>query len=153
MEDGYKKLDSTRLIYKFGGFIESNDTPVQHVVEHLELRTTSCFGQCPSFVLSINADRAAKYQAIEFNNPDGNFTAIIDENRYDRLCNLLNYINFPSLKKEYIPPITDCPHYYLTIQYDHGITKMIHDYGPSGSFGLLQLYELLFDLRKNQQWK
>ena len=41
----------------------------------------------------------------------------------------------------------------LKITYDNGKTKIIHDYGLIGTFGLDRTYEMLFNLRKNQTWK
>src|SRR5690606_10704725 len=58
--DEPRKLKLITLIYKFGDFIEENQTPANHNIEKIEYSTTMCFGTCPVFNITINSDKTAK---------------------------------------------------------------------------------------------
>lgn len=151
----YEELPKPKsLIYKFGGFVEVNQAPKSFGIENIEFETTGCYGTCPSFRLSIEKDRHALFHPIEYNKlKEGDYRALIVEENYKELTGLLNYIDFPSLKDEYSVGWTDLQRAFLTITYDGGKTKKIEDYGLMGSHGLNRVYEILFDLRENQDWK
>jgi hypothetical protein len=146
-------IKSKRLIYKFGDFVEYNSSKTKYDIQKIEYKTTMCFGTCPEFELTINSDRKAKYNALQYNKPDGKFNGIIDQKKYDELVELLNYIDFPNLKESYSVSWTDDQTCSLKITYDNGKTKIINDYGLIGTFGLDRTYDMLFNLRKNQTWK
>ena len=61
------KLKKITLLYKYGDFIEENQTPSNHKIEKIEYSTTGCFGTCPIFKLSINSDKTAQWDAKENN--------------------------------------------------------------------------------------
>ena len=48
---------------------------------------------------------------------------------------------------------TDRPSCNLTITYNQGKKKTIHDYGKKGTFGLQKLYKMISRLRTNQNWE
>lgn len=142
------------LIYRFGDFIELNNSPKIYKIEKIEYRTSGCFGVCPSFGLTINLNRNAIYKPIYFNKKKkGTFKGKIENSRLNELINLLNYIDFPSLKDDYYVTWTDDQTSFLTVTYDGGKVKNIKDYGLIGTFGLKRAYEILFDFRENQTWK
>ncbi len=146
-------LQSKKLIYKFGDFIEYNDLAKNYNIQKIEYETTMCFGTCPVFKLTINSDHSAKYDALKFNKPDGEFNGTIDAKTYSELVELLNYIDFPNLKENYSVGWTDDQTCTLKITYDNGKTKTITDYGKIGTYGLDRVYSILFSLRQNQKWK
>ena len=152
-DDTITGLQSKRLIYKFGDFVEFNIAPQNHNIEKIEYSTTGCYGSCPIFSLDINSDRTAKFNATRYNEPDGKFGGIINDVDYSTLIALLNYIDFPNLKNNYSVNWTDDQGCTLTITYDNGKTKTINDYGLIGTYGLDRTYDFLFNLRKNQNWK
>lgn len=146
------------LVYKSGGFTEENKQPAIHSIEKISYSTTGCFGSCPVFNLEILADRSSSWHAERYNKINteqvkGNFTAIIDVSKYNELTDMINYLDFENLKDNYSIPWSDNPSSTLTITYDNGKTKTIHDYGLQGTFGLSTLYKLLSNLRENQQWR
>lgn len=152
-----RKLIKITLIYKFGDFIEENQTPSNHKIEKIEYATTGCYGTCPIFKLSINSDKTAKWDAVEYNDIDkqewkGKFQTVIAQDKFEELTNLLNYIDFETLKDRYAVNWTDDQSSILTITYDNGKVKSISDYGLIGTFGLDRIYQLLFELRENQKW-
>ena len=151
--DTTTRWERKRLIYLFNDFVEYNAKVRDFHIEQIEYSTTMCFGTCPVFSLSINKDRTAEYDAKQFNKESGEFAAVIDEKHFTELMQLVNYIDFPKLKDHYSVSWTDDQTSILVITYDGGKQKKIIDYGLMGTFGLSRLYDLLFDLRNNQQWK
>ena len=149
--ESWLKVDT--LVYQFGDFVEFNQNPANHKIEKIEYSTTGCFGTCPIFMLTINQDRTAVFDAGSYNQVSGKFTATIDTANFNPLINLLNYIDFAKLDSSYSVGWTDDQACDLKITYDNGQVKKISDYGLLGTFGLNRAYELLFKLRENQKWK
>lgn len=142
------------LIYKFGGFIELNESPKTYKIEKIEYRASGCFGPCPSFELFINSNRSALFKPVYFNKrKKGTYRGKIETSQFNELIDLLNYLDFPMLKNDYYVTWTDDQKSFLTITYDGGKVKKIEDYGLIGTFGLKRVYEILFDLRENQVWR
>lgn len=155
--DEPRKLKQITLAYKFGNFIEENQTPANHKIEKIEYSTTGCYGLCPIFKLTINSDKTAKWYAEMFNQVNneevsGNFNSNITKDKYNDIVNLLNYIDFEMLQDNYAVNWTDDQSSTLKITYDNGKVKSIHDYGLIGTYGLDRVYQLLFELRENQTW-
>ena len=92
------------------------------------------------------------YNKINDNEVSGNFNSKITKDKYNDIVNLLNYIDFESLKDNYSVSWTDDQTATITITYDNGKVKSISDYGLIGTFGLDRVYQLLFELRDNQKW-
>lgn len=150
---GYPPLAKT-LVYKFGDFIELNNSPKTYKIEKIEYRASGCFGGCPSFELTINPNRNAIYKPVYFNKKKkGTYKGKIETSQFNELINLLNYIDFPILQNDYYVTWTDDQTSFLTITYDGGKVKKIKDYGLVGTFGLSKVYETLFDFTENQTWK
>lgn len=154
------KLLSKKLIYKFGDFIEYNQSAKNYDIEKIEYKSTMCYGTCPQFYILIDKYGNGNLNAEFYNtNPiskkeiKGNFKSVIDENSKNEIFNLTNYLDFPNLKNNYSINATDHPTSYLTITYKDGKQKTITDYGQNGTFGLNRLYKLFAELRFNQKWK
>ncbi len=151
------------LVYKFGDFIEFNPHPKKYHIEKIEFETSMCFGTCPVFKISIDSNRQAIYEAIKFNfirrnawrgkEWKGKYTSRIKEKDFNKIIELLNYLDFPNLEDHYAVNWTDYPGCKLIITYNNGQVKKISDYGLQGTFGLNLLYDLLFELRYNQEWE
>ncbi len=144
--------DTTVLVYQFGCFMEAKARQTVHNIERIEYKTSGCYGTCPIFSLNIFKDRYAKYYAERFNKTEGIFTAKIDTASFNTLIVTLNYTDFPALENSYAVGWTDDQTATLTITYDHGKIKKISDYGLQGSYGLQAVYQMLFNLRNNQNW-
>ncbi|MDQ1163067.1 hypothetical protein QE422_003435 [Chryseobacterium sp. SORGH_AS 447] len=165
------KLVSKILDYQFDGLVEYNSNPSHHYIQKIEFTTGMCYGTCPVFTLKLNKSGLSKFIAENYNffksnDPDfekkshkafkkgeGNFETKIKEADLQNLENLLNYLNFAELQDNYAVHWTDDQSVILTITYDNGKTKSIKDYGLSGTYGLKRLYQILFDIRFNQDWK
>lgn len=155
--DKQPTLEQVILTYQFGDFIEDNLIPASHTIEKIEYSTTGCYGSCPIFKLIINLDRTSNWFADLYNKINnkevkGNFSCTIKAEKYNQIIALLNYIDFAKLKDDYAVGWTDDQSSTLKITYDNGKIKTIKDYGLIGTYGLDRVYQLLFDLRKNQQW-
>ncbi len=141
------------LVFKFDDFIEYNPIPDTLVIEEINFSTSGCYGTCPIFELVIKSDRSSTYNAIEYNKKKGIFKSIIDTVSYNKLLSTLNYIKIASLNDKYHVSWTDDQTVTLEIKYNNGQTKKISDYGSIGTFGLENLYNQLFALRRTQKWK
>ncbi|CAN5648581.1 hypothetical protein BH20ACI4_BH20ACI4_30710 [soil metagenome] len=143
-----------RLIYKYGDFIEINDSSETYKIEKIEYKTTGCYGNCSVFEMIIDSNRQAIYKPFAYNKKKkGTFRGIIKEAQYQELVGLLSYIDFPNLQDEYLSGGTDQQNSYLTVTYNGGKIKQVMDYSLDGTFGLRRLHKILFDLRENQRWK
>jgi hypothetical protein len=153
-----RKLNQITLIYKFGDFIEENKVILKHKIQKISYSTTGCYGECPIFSLTIDSSRNAKWHAKMFNEYknkkiEGDFNTKISQEKFDELTSILNYINFEKLKDKYSVNWSDDQSSTLKITYDNGKVKLIEDYGLMGTFGLDRTYQLLFELKENQNWK
>ncbi len=164
----YKKIPDvkkTELAYKAGTFVEYNNNLKEYTIEKIEYETEPCFGSCPIFELKINKDRSVTLNAIEFNSLEpnlweydisrelkGQFKSNIDKEHYKEIIDLLNYLDFPTLEEHYYVMATDLSSCTLTITYNNGKTKVISDYGKTGTLGLKKVYEMIANLRTNQEW-
>lgn len=159
-------LKITELTYKHGTFVEKNHTPKIYKIEKIEYQTEPCYGNCPIFELTINNDRTAFLNAIEYNSLEpnlweyeisrelkGKFKAIITDEKYQEIIDLLNYLDFPTLENDYWLSATDMSGSKLKVTYNKGKTKTITDYGKKGTLGLIKVYDLIENLRTNQEWK
>ncbi|WP_330442228.1 DUF6438 domain-containing protein [Flavobacterium sp. C4GT6] len=158
LQKGY----STTLTYKFDNFIEYNPNPIQKNIQRIEFGTTPCYGTCPVFQIIIDKNRKAYYIAKYYNftqklpedlaKEEGFFTTNLKNEDFNSIEKIINYLDFNNLKPGYSVYHTDAPSCLLKITYNDGKSKIINDYGLSGTYGLKILYALLTDLRNNQEW-
>lgn len=156
------------LVFKFNSLIEFNKNPKEYQIEKIEFETENSVGERPYFKLTINNDQSATFNAINGNSiyervtkhhndsiPElvGNFKTVLFEEDYNKLINILNYMNFPEMKSEYVMRSLHHRDCSLKITYNNGKTKSIEDLGMFGTYGLNKVYEILFDLRFNQEWR
>ncbi len=127
----------------------------------IEYEAGACFGFCPVYKMTINADRTAIFDAKRFNfsrdtsseNDEGTFKGTINEIQYKELVSILNSLNPKDLKDNYgNQNVSDLPTSYLTLNYEDGSVKKIKDYGKHGTPGLEKLYQFFDDLKTNQNW-
>lgn len=82
----------------------------------------------------------------------GTYTAKLSQAKFKEIVEVLNYIDFENLQDDYEVGYSDATSTYLTITYDNLKTKKIRDSGGMGTRGLSIFYDLLHDLKGNQQW-
>lgn len=127
----------------------------------IEYEAGACFGFCPIYKMTINADRTAIFEAQRFNfsqdresqENEGNFKGTITEKDYAHLVALIDSAN-PKLLKNYYgnKNVSDLPTSYLTITYQNGNVKRIQDYGKHGTPELEKIYEMFEELKTTQSW-
>ena len=159
----YKDGSIDTLIFKDGYFVEFNPNPVIHTIERIDYSTSPCHGECPIFQISINNKKEAIFNAEHYNfeknrdkyieRGEGIFKSVISNQKYREITELINYLDFENLKNDYGAGWMGRQRCTLEIVYDGGKVKTINDNGLIGTFGLKKLYEFLFDLRLNQEWK
>lgn len=131
----------------------------------IEYEAGACFGFCPIYKMTINADRTAVLEAEHFNfskgsskdefsNPrEGTFTTTIKEADYNKLVALLDGLNVKNLQDKYgNQNVSDLPTSYLRIKFADGTSKNTEDYGKRGTEKLKETYQFFEDLKTNQQW-
>ncbi|MCF6403142.1 DUF6438 domain-containing protein [Chitinophaga filiformis] len=123
------------------------------VISRIDFEADGCFGTCPVFTMSILEDGTAYYDAQMYNDQEGKFKTILEKAQLDSLKQLIELGNIPALRDNYSIPVTDHPTYTLRVQYNNGLQKEIRDYGPGGPDKLIEIYHLIFSLRKTQNWK
>ncbi len=131
----------------------------------IEYEAGACFGFCPIYKMTIQADRTAVLEAEHFNfskgtskdefsKPrEGTFTTTIKEADYNKLVALLDGLDVKNLQDKYgSRNVTDLPTSYLRIKFADGTSKNTEDYGKRGSEKLIKVYQFFEDLKTNQQW-
>ncbi|QIG89094.1 hypothetical protein G6R40_05145 [Chryseobacterium sp. POL2] len=134
--------------------------------QKLEYETTPCFGFCPIFKITINADKSATFEAEHFNfgenhtktnfsaEREGTFKTTIKAKDYNKLVALIDELDPKQLNDFYGDKnIMDMPTSFLRINYTDGTSKIIEDYGKRGTPKLKEVYKFFADLRLNQTWK
>ncbi|WCO03617.1 DUF6438 domain-containing protein [Psychroserpens ponticola] len=156
----------TSVVHKFESFIEYNDNIKSYDIENVEFTAHGCGAGCPEFNLSINKNRRGKLDATNYNWIDKNYSynlepsdingkyeSIISEKHVSEIFDIINYLDFTKLDEEYSSGAMHSSYCTLRVTYDNGKTKIIKDDGMIGSFGLKRVYEMLYELRFNQEWK
>lgn len=131
----------------------------------IEYEAGACFGFCPIYKMTIQADRTAVLEAEHFNfskgtskdefsKPrEGTFTTTIKEEDYNKLVALLDGLDVKSLQDKYgSRNVTDLPTSFLRIKFADGTSKNTEDYGKRGSEKLIKVYQFFEELKQNQQW-
>lgn len=119
----------------------------------LVFEAEACYGECPIFAMTIEANGSAVYYAQAFNKKTGRFKTLINKNILDSLFILLNNADLLNLNDNYSTNSTDHATYTMIAIMENGGIKKIEDYGPSGPVKLKKIYEYFFSLRDSQDWK
>ena len=131
----------------------TNPPNMKYDISQIDFKASSCEGQCPAFTMTILYNGAAEYDAILFNEQVGKFKTIIKKPQLDSLMMLVQNANLFGLKNNYTTLASCLAYYTLTVKLKNGKIKIIEDYGSSGPDELREIYDLIFSLRKTQEWK
>jgi hypothetical protein len=94
----------------------------------ISMKRGACFGSCPVYNLTIDADGGVTYEGIMFVKVEGKRTSKLRSEQVKELVNAIQESGFFKLKDEYAAPVTDMPSINLTITLQ-GQTKSIRHYG------------------------
>jgi hypothetical protein len=92
------------------------------------LERGACFGACPEYRVSIDADGAVAFEGRRFVRHVGAAEAQIDVRDVARLLQAFEDADVFALRDESVAQVTDLPSYELTVVID-GRRKSIRDYG------------------------
>ncbi|SDQ42161.1 hypothetical protein SAMN05421664_1545 [Chryseobacterium soldanellicola] len=151
---GYlSNLIKEKLIYKYEGFIEENTNPKRHNILEMQFETSGSYWN--SYVLKMEI--VSNRDIIWVTKDDGFlrsgvYTSKLSMEKFKEIVDLLNYIDFENLKDEYEVGYSDAATTRLKVTYDNLKVKNISDNGGMGTRGLRKLYDILIDLKLNQQW-
>ncbi|MBU2921008.1 hypothetical protein KO504_06615 [Winogradskyella psychrotolerans] len=153
------------LIYKYGTFIERNEKKIEYDIEKIEFIANGCMAGCPEFIISIDKNKNGKFNALNYNWFDKNFSydlepndvngeykAQISDKHFKEIYGIINYLNFPNLDNSYYSGAIHSSSVILKITYNNGEIKTIKDDGLIGTYGLKRVYDMFYDLRFNQEW-
>jgi len=122
--------------------------PSARAITAIGFRTTTCYGTCPVFELTIHKSLDVEYNGIKYVEKEGEYRLKIDSYDWDYLTELIGNLKIENLKDNYSVGWTDDQTGFLTVVFKDGDKKQIEDYGLSGTFGLTVLYAYLFELRR-----
>jgi predicted house-cleaning noncanonical NTP pyrophosphatase (MazG superfamily) len=150
---GFTKRLTENLVYRFGEFIEENKIPERHNILEIQFETSGSHWNKSVLKMEIVSNRDVTW--ISRNDgflTTGVYTAKLSQEKFKEIVDLLNYINFENLADEYEVGYSDAATTYLKVTYDNFKVKNIRDTGGMGTRGLRRLYDILNDLKGNQQW-
>jgi Domain of unknown function (DUF6438) len=143
---------SDTLVCEAQAFLEYNPAPDPNFrFQGIRFRAGGCYGTCPVFELSVQANGAAVYDAIEYNQQKGKRTGTIPPEEMTKLTRILQYIRWDRLDSSYAVDWTDDRTLTLEIDYN-GVHKRIRDYGGRGTYGLFRVYSVLSHFREVGKW-
>lgn len=97
-------------------------------VTSITLRRGACFGTCPIYEVTLNADGTATWDGERFVDRLGQYKGEVDLNDYRRLAGFVQRAGFFSWDPEYVADVTDLPDYILTVAAG-GQTKSVRQNG------------------------
>ncbi len=144
------------LMYAVGDFIEKA-TPGDYAIQQIKYRAMGSGSMFFPFNLTITDDsitysRPQFYVLDNITDSGGTFITRLDPAIRSRIISLLQHMNFPDLKDSYPPLATCSPFGSFRITYNNGKVKKITDTGLAGTYGLIVLHSILWDLGSTQQW-
>lgn len=144
----------------------TSQTPQSLKYSKIEYEVGPCFGFCPVYKITIDADRNAILEAEHFNfsqgegkgdldKPrEGTFKSTIGKADYDKLVALTNDANVKTLKDSYIDKrIMDASKSNLRVFFSDGTKKDIAMSAGEKPEKLKALYTYIIELKKNQKWQ
>ena len=97
-------------------------------VTSITLRRGACFGTCPIYQVTLNADGTATWDGEQFVDRIGHYEGQVDITDYGRLAEFIKRADFFDWEPEYLADVTDLPDYILTVVAD-GKTKTVRQNG------------------------
>lgn len=132
----------------------------------IEYEVGPCFGFCPTYKITIGADRSAVLEAERFNftqggskadfdKPrEGTYKAMISPDDYQKLITLADEADVKTLKDSYIDKqIMDASKIDLRVFFTDGTKKEIKLSAGEKPEKLIAFYTYIDQLKKNQKWE
>jgi len=116
----------------------------------ITLERTICFGECPVYTVSIDANGNVAYEGKQFVRVEGRQTDRIPISQVAALLETADRIGFFKLRDHYRANVTDLPTKFVTIT-RNGRTKRIEDYLGAPS-GLQELEKQIDEVARTKRW-
>jgi hypothetical protein len=138
------------LVYKFKHLIEfSKKNYRAHNIEPIEMETQGCEGSCPVFTLKLFKSGKADFNGNRYTPHIGQSSRRLPKKFFKNISDIATYIDFKNLKSLYVVDWFDDRTVVFTISYTDGSQKVIRDYGMSGTFGLIALFDNFTEIVNN----
>lgn len=116
------------------------------------IQRTACFGHCPIYTLTVYKDGTAKLHAEKWLDFEGDFTATVDQKKFDNLMQKAEEVGYFRLQDIYdSESVTDLPSTITTLRKADELKQIVNRYqGPDD----LDDFEKYFDeLYLKLDWK
>lgn len=121
-------------------------------IRSITLERRPCYGTCPVYTLTLNADGTALYNGVRYAARTGKYKGTFWANDLTRLAPLLDRMGFWKLQSEYRTMATDQSTQVLTVVTDKG-TKKVLEYGHQGPAELWALHTIVDGIGANaREW-
>lgn len=151
--DTQHKEREDHLVFRYGNFMEFNNEPDDSEIESIAWTTDMCYDTCRVCSYTLYADRRAVCEAYFANGNTKRLKTFVDTATFHRIFGTVHYVGAAPLSQSYLANWTHARFIKMEIRYKNGLKKVVSDEGLIGSYGLVNLYEQLFELRKTQCWK
>lgn len=143
------------LTYKFNSFVEMNNKVINYDIKSIK------FISDKDFEIEIDNNQNAHYTCLNIlnvSNLKGNYykgesRKKIDKSIFEKIKELLEYINVQDLQNEYTLDGYDFSTVWLEIKFKNGSVKKIKDYGYQGTYGLNAAYNKMKKIALETDWK
>jgi hypothetical protein len=125
----------------------------------ITLERTTCFGACPAYTVTIDANGTVTYEGKRFVRVEGGQSSSIDQSAVAALLETINRIGFFQLRDEYrylragngrSTTVTDLPTAFVSVTLGNR-SKRVEDYLGAPE-GLKQLERLIDETAGTQRW-
>jgi len=120
---------------------------------YLAMDKTPCFGQCPIYTVEVFGNGQLKLDARRFNDPDGNFSSVLDSDEMVKLQNLANNLKWDTFKEEYLTGYSDLPSTVLTYSKTIGDTLYVRYESDKAPKELMDLASEIDIIKNSVKWK
>lgn len=141
----------------FGG-CDSDDDPGVPSDFEISLNRSGCFGTCPAYSVTVEADGAVNYNGRAFVIVEGGQEGTISEDEVKYLFDLVNIAGFFALEERYTMSVTDLPTIDTSVKM-YRMSKSVSHYGTgcgteydSAPAGLCRIEEYLEALVMEFEW-
>jgi len=106
------------LVFKFNDFIElGHSENTRNDIESIEIKTSTCHGSCPAFILKLSKNGTANFEGIAFTKQRGKSSKKLPKVSFNEISAVANYIDVRSLKDNYAVNWTDDQTATLTVTF------------------------------------
>lgn len=129
----------------------SNETSQPERTVFATIHRGACFGNCPTYKMTIYSDRSVDYEGIRAVDLIGKYTSTITQKEYEGFIETAEFIDYMNLEDVYDGPITDIPGTRTSIVIK-GVRKEVYrryEYPKR----ILKFEELFDNVMKSAKWE